>query len=58
MAFRQGAYSEPRQTSKMKLCAKIVHGFRPLTIIVKSSILDVWLGSEYASVDRKPLLVF
>ena len=41
MAFRQGAYSEPRQTSKLKLCAKIVHGFRPLTIIVKSSILDV-----------------
>ena len=34
--FRSEAYSEPRQTSKMDLFAKIVHGFRLLTIFVKA----------------------
>ena len=29
--------------------AKIVNSFHPLTIFAKSSILNVWLGSEYAS---------
>ena len=43
------AYSEPSRTSKMKLFAKIDHGFQPLTIFLKSSILDVPLDSEYAS---------
>ena len=39
----------------MELFAEIVNGFQSLTISVvnyfrkKSSILDVWLGSEYAS---------
>ena len=28
---------------------KIVNGFQPLTIFAKSSILDVQLGSKYAS---------
>ena len=39
-------YSEPCQISKMELYAQIVNGFQPLTIIEKSSILDVWQGSE------------
>ena len=42
----------------MGLFPKIVYGFRSLTIIVKSSILDIRLGSEYASTDSKPLLTF
>ena len=33
----------------MELFAKIVNGSKPLTISVKSSILDVWQGSAYAS---------
>ena len=40
---------ESIQTSKMELFAVIVHGFQPLTIFARSFILDVWLGSEYAS---------
>ena len=43
-------YSETSQTSKMKLFAKIVNGFQPLTILAKSSSLEVWQGSEYASI--------
>ena len=43
------AYSEPSQTSKIELFEKVVNGFQPLTIFEKSSILDVWQGSEYAS---------
>ena len=34
------AYSEPYQTSKIEVFAKIV-------IFVKISMLDVWQGSEY-----------
>ena len=33
----------------MKLFARIVNGFQLLTIFAKSSILDIQLGSEYAS---------
>ena len=44
------AYSEPGQTYKMKLYIKIVNDFPAWTIFAKGSILDVWLGSEYASV--------
>ena len=36
-------YSEPYQESKVKL-------FESLTFFSESSILDVWQGSEYASV--------
>ena len=50
--FRYGknteGYSEPSQTSKMEHFAKIVICFRQLTIFAKSSILYVWLASEYA----------
>ena len=42
-------YPEPCQTSKMELFAKIINSFQPLTIILKSFILDVWHGYEYAS---------
>ena len=31
----------------MKLFVKIFNWWKPLTILQKSSILDVWLGSEY-----------
>ena len=43
---RTEAYLEPCQTSKMERFAKM------LTIFLKSSILDVWQGSEYASMDK------
>ena len=43
------AYSEPCQTSKMKLCAKKVNSLQPFTIFAKNSIFDVWKCSEYAS---------
>ena len=33
----------------MELFAKIVKNEKPFTIFVKTSILDVWQGSEYAS---------
>ena len=33
----------------MKLFAKIVNGFKLLNIFAKSSILDFYLGFEYAS---------
>ena len=39
------AYLEPFQRSNMKLLAKIVIGFKPLTISTKSIILDVSQGS-------------
>ena len=42
-------YFEPSLISKMDLLAKTVKGFQLLTIFTKSSILDVWLSSEYAS---------
>ena len=34
----------------MELFMEIVNGWKLLTIFAKSSILDIWLGSEYASV--------
>ena len=37
------------QTSKMELFAKIVQNEKPFTIFPKTSILDVWQSSEYAS---------
>ena len=43
------AYSEPCQTSKMELFAKIVNGFSYLNIFAKSSISDVSQNSEFAS---------
>ena len=37
------------QISKMELFVKIVNILMPLTILTKSSILDVWLGSKIAT---------
>ena len=42
-----GEYSEPSQTSKMELFAKIVGGFQPLSIFSRSFILDAWQGSTF-----------
>ena len=42
-------YSEPCQTSKTELFAKIVNGSQPLTIFANASIVDGWLGSECSS---------
>ena len=39
-------YSEPNQSSKIELFAKIVNGFQILTIFVKRSILEVLLSFE------------
>ena len=40
---------EPSQTSTMEHFVKIINSLKPLIIFIKSSILDVWLGSEYTS---------
>ena len=42
-----GAYSEPRQISKMEFFSRIVHVFQIVTVFAKDSISDVRLGSEY-----------
>ena len=41
---------EPSQTSKMEILAHIVKSWKLLTIFAKNSILDIWLGFEYASI--------
>ena len=38
------------QTFKMESLARIVNGFKPLTILAKLSIFDIWQGSKLASV--------
>ena len=43
-------YLEPSQTSNMELLKKIANGFKPFLIFPNSSILDIWLSTEYASV--------
>ena len=50
-------HSELCRTSKMKLLEKIDNGYKSLTILAKSFILDVWKGSEYVS-DGSPTWVF
>ena len=47
--WRRAFSKQTSQTTKMDLLAKIVNGWKPLTIFAKPFILDVWLGSEYAS---------
>ena len=37
-------YSEPIEAFKMEIFAKIVCEFKSLTVFLKISILDVWLG--------------
>ena len=41
-------YSEPSQISETELFVETINGEKPLTTSAQSSILDVWLGSEYA----------
>ena len=41
-------YLEPSKTSKFELYVKTAYYFQALTILTKSSILEVWLGTEYA----------
>ena len=43
-------YSEVCQASEVEIFSKIVHGWNLWTIFSWSSILDVWHGSEYATV--------
>ena len=43
------AYSEPCQISRIVLLAEICNGWKPLTSFTRSSILDVYQGSEYVS---------
>ena len=50
--MKSEAYSELSQTFKTELFAKMVNGLQLLTILLKSSILDVWLDFEYASKSR------
>ena len=48
------AYSEPSQTAKMELLANTIYGLElSLTVFVKSSILDLLVGPECASVRLK-----
>ena len=49
------AYSEPCQISKTVCFVKIVNDFKWVTIFTKRPILDVWQGSEYASVVRSSI---
>ena len=42
-------YLAPIQISKMELFVEIINSLMPLTILTKSSILDVWLGSKMAT---------
>ena len=51
-AHNTETYSEPRQISKTELFAEIGNCWKPLTSITRSSILDVYQGSEYVSVIR------
>ena len=46
---RHEASSKPSRASDMELFAKIFNGFEPLTNFAESSILNVSLGSGYAS---------
>ena len=48
---RSEATSESSRTPKMESFLKMFNDFQPLNILAKHSILDVRLGSEYASVD-------
>ena len=41
----------------MESFPKIVNSFQLLTLFAKSSILDAWQGSEYASAISKLLLI-
>ena len=44
-----GAYLEHSRRFKTELFEKIINDTKPLTMFTKGFILDVWVGSEYAS---------
>ena len=44
--FHAEAYSEPFETSTMKSIAKILNGYKSLTILAKRFMLEVSQGSE------------
>ena len=46
-------YSQPSQTSRMELFSKTVNVIHQSTNFAKFSILDVWMGSKYASNNTK-----
>ena len=46
-------YSQPSQTSRMEVYSKTVNGIHQSTNFAKFSILDVWMGSKYASNNTK-----
>ena len=50
------AHSEPCQTSKIKLQAKICNILKLFTIFAKCSVVDVWLGTEYVTAENKQLV--
>ena len=52
--YHAETYSELCQTSKVELLAKIINRISLLTIFIKSSNLDVSLGSESASYHIHP----
>ena len=47
------AHSEPSQTSNLVLFAEKLQSWNLLHIFTKSSSLDVWLSSEYASAEHE-----
>ena len=49
----QESLSEPSQITKIELFEKIAYSFRPLTIFIKSSVLDVLQCSWQTSVTKR-----
>ena len=48
-------YSEPSLTSKIELFARVINGWKPLTIFENIPILGKCLGPEYVSGKGRPL---
>ena len=52
----QRRIKNPDKYLRWSYFVKIINGWKPITMFVKSSILDVWQGSEYTSVVSLNLL--
>ena len=52
-----GAF-QTHSTCKVELSPKIVYDFQPRTIFAKKAILDVRLGSEYASAEHSHIQIY
>ena len=48
---KEEAHSEPSQTYKRELFTNIVNGWKHLTIFGRGSIINVWLFSEYTTIE-------